>query len=72
MSVEIIYKTHVNEINERLQRNTWLKGRIPTNEYFISVRSSYIEDVDDFITTKVNIWADDAEIIATEFWFKFP
>ena len=75
MSVQIKYKTQVRHISERTKRRHWLTERIPSDEFLIEVQSCPdIDgwDPDDRIETTVTIWADDAEKIATEFWFKFP
>lgn len=61
------------EMNERAE---WLKGRIPTKEFHINYnRTAGGDDYwdDDYyrLMAEISIWADDADRVATEFWFKF-
>jgi hypothetical protein len=75
MAVQIKYTTRLREFKARHSRSTWLVERIPSQEFLIHTPSSSDDDgwdVDDHIETTVTIWHDDAERIATEFWFKFP
>ena len=76
MTVQFRYVTIVRDADSRLKRNAWLYERIPTQEYFIQTDTTaayeYGVDMDDFIETIVTIWHNDAEKIATEFWFQFP
>lgn len=76
MSVQFKFSTILRNADARLKRNIWFHQRIPTGEYFIIVDTTkaYEDglDLDDMVDTVVTIWADDAERIATEFWFQFP
>ena len=76
MTVQFRYVTIVRDVDSRLKRNSWLHTRIPTQEYFVqtdtTIAYEYSVDMDDCIETIVTIWAEDAERIATEFWFQFP
>ncbi len=75
MAVEIKYITKLRTGNERFKRLTWFKERIPSNEYLITVDECKDVDgwdPDDDIENIVTIWHEDAERIATEFWFRFP
>lgn len=73
--VQIKYYTSLRTSAERMKRSIWFCERIPTQEYFIQVEQCQDNDgwePDDVIETTVTVWSDDAERVATEFWFKFP
>ena len=72
MTVQFTYTTLVTDISSRVNRSAWLKNRIPSEEYFIMTGLHELDSIDDVIETIITIWADDAERIATEFWFQFP
>ena len=59
--------------NERLR---WLKERIPTKEFLVNKdypeSDAYWDDPASFrIKAGIYIWSDDADRVATEYWFKF-
>jgi hypothetical protein len=75
MSVQIKYTTKLRTGNERFKRLNWFRERIPSSEYLITVDECKDVDgwePDDDVETTVTVWSDDAELVATEFWFKFP
>lgn len=75
MSVQIKYTTLMKDFRGRHARMKWFHARIPTEEYFFQTPSSNNDDgwdPDDNIETIVTVWANDADRIATEFWFQFP
>lgn len=74
MSVQIKYNTPLGKISERIKRSNWFRERIPTEEYHIAVQLDDEDEleIEDLIETVVTIWADDADKIATEYWFRFP
>ena len=72
---QLTFKTKIRNIKERHTRLMWLRERIPSEEFFIAIPPSEDEDgydLDDEIQSVVTIWADDADKIITEFWFRFP
>jgi hypothetical protein len=74
MSVQIKYTTKLRQFNERHKRFKWFTERIPSNEFLVGTPRADDSDIDldDMLEVTVTIWAEDAERIATEFWFKFP
>jgi hypothetical protein len=75
MAVEIKYTLKLRSIGERIKRSTWLNERIPTKEFHIDIEECPNDDgwdIDDDIENIVTVWSSDAELVATEFWFKFP
>jgi hypothetical protein len=74
MSVQIKYRTKLRQFGERHKRFKWFKERIPSQEFLVGTPKGAASDLelDDELEVTVTIWADDAERIATEFWFKFP
>lgn len=75
MSVQIKYTTKLRTGIERFKRSNWFNERIPSKEYLITVQEcGDIDgwDPDDDVETVVTVWSDDADRVATEFWFLFP
>jgi hypothetical protein len=75
MSVQIKYITKLRTGYERMARSNWFMDRIPSKQYLITVDECKDVDgwdPDDDVETTVTVWSDDAERVATEFWFKFP
>ena len=73
MPVQITYRTEFSDLNGRMDRAVWLEDRVPSNEYNLE---SCIEfdtiGMPIVLETTVILWCDDADRVATEFWFKFP
>lgn len=73
MLTDIKYRTKLHDYDSRMDRAVWIEENIPTKEYHIYGTIEKNEDNNIVeIETCVTIWCENADKIATEFWFKFP
>jgi len=77
MAVNIVIELPAKERIKFRERLRWFKERVPTKEFLVtrpypSDSDGFWDSMDGLLTAEVAVWSDDADRVATEFWFKFP
>lgn len=77
MAVSINIDLPPTERGSYRERIRWIKERVPTKEFLVSKdypeSDAYWDDPTSYrLRAEISIWSDDADRVATEFWFKFP
>lgn len=77
MVANIVIELPVKERRKFRERLRWFEERVPTKEFLISRvepvdHDEFWSSFDGMLTAEVAVWSDDADRVATEFWFKFP